>query len=499
MNVHTPQPRVSEKVQAFLAKPHKLLIGGKWVDAVSGRQFEVEDPATGAIIAKVAEGDQQDVDLAVKAARQAFEKGPWATMLPAERQRIILRLADLIEENGEELAELESLDTGKPIANARASDIPDTVSMFRYMAGWPLRLNGETIPISEAGDWHAYTVREPVGVVGQIIPWNFPLLMASWKVAPALAAGCTIVLKPAEQTPLTALRLGELVSEAGFPDGVVNIISGFGKTAGAALSAHMDVDKIAFTGSTETGRAIVRAATGNLKRVSLELGGKSPAFVFPDADLTIAVPGIANAIFYNSGQGCTVASRVFVHEEIFEDFSRELAAFANNLKIGHGLDGATQIGPLVSKVQFDKVKGYINSGLSEGASLLTGGALEDSDGYFVAPTILTDTNRDMKVVREEIFGPVMCLQMFSGDDFDEIAKIANDTEYGLHASIWTRDLKTAHVLARKIRAGGICINAHNYGNPALPFGGFKQSGWGREMGKEVIEHYTETKSIAMKL
>jgi phenylacetaldehyde dehydrogenase len=335
--------------------------------------------------------------------------------------------------------------------------------------------------------------------VGQIIPWNFPLMMAAWKLAPALAAGCTIVLKPAEQTPLTALRFGELIQEAGVPDGVVNIVTGFGETAGAALAEHPDVDKVAFTGSTEVGKLIVKASAGNLKRVSLELGGKSPAIVFPDADLDLAVVGTAAAIFYNQGQCCTAGSRLFAHKSVYDRIVNGVVAEASRLKLGHGLDPRVNLGPLVSKEQQQRVVGYIQSGQTEGAEVVVGGRTGKRHGYFVEPTVLAKTNRDMRVVREEIFGPVVCVQSFDDDHLDAVAKFANDTEYGLHASVWTKNLTVAHTMARKIRAGTICINTHNYGDPAWPFGGYKQSGWGREMGKEVMEHYTETKSVAARL
>jgi phenylacetaldehyde dehydrogenase len=371
--------------------------------------------------------------------------------------------------------------------------------MFRYMAGWATRLNGETIPVSSPGNWLAYTVREPAGVVAQIIPWNFPLMMAAWKLAPALAAGCTIVLKPAEQTPLSALRFGELIAEAGIPAGVVNIITGFGETAGAALAEHPDVDKVAFTGSTEVGKLIVKAAAGNLKRVSLELGGKSPAIVFPDADIERAIAGTADAIFYNQGQCCTAGSRLFAHKSIYDKVVEGVVARAGKIKVGHGLDPEVELGPLVSKEQHSRVTGFLESGRQQGAEIATGGHVIGNQGYFVEPTVLTRTDRSMKVVREEIFGPVVCVQSFDDADLEAVAKFANDTEYGLQASIWTQNLKVAHTLARKIKAGTICINTHNYGDPAWPFGGFKQSGWGREMGHEVMEHYTETKSVAVLL
>ncbi|MDT3381382.1 aldehyde dehydrogenase family protein [Labrys neptuniae] len=499
MNIAIRKPSLGSAAAAFLAKRHKLLIDGEWVDARSGKTFAVEDPATEEKIAEVPAGDKADIDLAVAAARRAFETGPWSRISPAERSRLVWRLGDLLEQHADEFAELEALDNGKPVTNARQGDVQGSIDMFRYMAGWATRLNGETIPVSSAGNWHAYTLREPVGVVGQIIPWNFPLMMAAWKLAPALASGCTIVLKPAEQTPLSALRFGQLIQEAGFPAGVVNIVTGFGETAGAALAEHPDVDKVAFTGSTEVGKIIVRAAAGNLKRVSLELGGKSPAIVFPDADLDLAIAGTADAIFYNQGQCCTAGSRLFAHKSIYDRVVAGVSEAAGKLKVGHGLDPSVNLGPLVSKEQHQRVTGFLQSGREEGAEVVTGGSIIGNQGYFVEPTVLAQTNRDMRVVREEIFGPVVCVQSYDDDDLDAVARFANDTEYGLQASVWTRNLKVAHMMARKIRAGTICINTHNYGDPAWPFGGYKQSGWGREMGKEVMEHYTETKAVAARL
>ncbi len=499
MNIAVRKPLLGSALSGFLGQNRKILIDGKWVGAQNGQTFEVEDPATQEIIAHVPLGDKADIDLAVAAARRAFDSGPWSRMSPGERSRIVWKLGDLLEKHADEFAELEALDNGKPVTNARKGDVQGSIEMFRYMAGWATRLNGETIQVSSPGNWHAYTLREPVGVVGQIIPWNFPLMMAAWKLAPALASGCTIVLKPAEQTPLSALRFGELIQEAGIPDGVVNIVTGFGETAGAALAEHPDVDKVAFTGSTEVGKIIVRAAAGNLKRVSLELGGKSPAIVFPDADLDLAIAGTADAIFYNQGQCCTAGSRLFAHKSVYDKVVAGVAAAAGKLKIGHGLDPTVNLGPLVSKEQHDRVKGFLDSGRKEGAEVVTGGKIAGNQGYFVEPTVLAKTNRDMRVVREEIFGPVVCVQSFDDDSLDAVAKFANDTEYGLQASVWTRNLKTAHMMARKIKAGTICINTHNYGDPAWPFGGYKQSGWGREMGKEVMEHYTETKSVAARL
>jgi phenylacetaldehyde dehydrogenase len=499
MTIAIRKPSLGSAAASSLARDHKLLIDGKWVAAKSGETFPVEDPATEEVIAHVPSGDKADIDAAVAAARRAFEAGPWSRILPGDRSRLVWRLGDLLEQHADEFAELEALDNGKPVTNARRDDVQGSINMFRYMAGWSTRLNGETIQVSSPGNWHVYTLREPVGVVGQIIPWNFPLMMAAWKLAPALAAGCTIVLKPAEQTPLSALRFGELIQEAGFPDGVVNIVTGFGETAGAALAEHPDVDKVAFTGSTEVGKLIVKAAAGNLKRVSLELGGKSPAIVFPDADIEGAIAGTASAIFYNQGQCCTAGSRLFAHKSIYDRVVEGVTAEAGKIRIGHGLDPSVNLGPLVSKEQHNRVRSFLESGQKEGAEVVTGGKVAGNQGYFVEPTVLAKTNRDMRVVREEIFGPVVCVQSFDDDSLDAVAKFANDTEYGLQASVWTRNLKVAHMMARKIKAGTICINNHNYGDPAWPFGGYKQSGWGREMGKEVMEHYTETKAVAARL
>jgi phenylacetaldehyde dehydrogenase len=499
MDIATTHARLGSAASSFLAGKHQLLIDGKWVDAKSGKIFDVFDPATGQAIAAVAEADAADVDEAVKAARRAFESGPWGKISPADRCKLIWKLADLLETHADEIAELEALDNGKPIRDARNVDLPGSHEILRYMAGWATKINGATIVVSAPGDWHAYTLREPVGVVGQIIPWNFPLMMAAWKIAPALAAGCTIVLKPAEQTPLSALRLGQLIQDAGFPDGVVNILTGFGETAGAALAAHPDVDKVAFTGSTEVGKLIVQAAAGNLKKVSLELGGKSPAIVFPDADMDVAISGTSSAIFFNMGQCCTAGSRLYAHKRVFDRLMQGVADHAAQIRVGHGLEPETQLGPLVSDEQFRRVTGYLEAGRQQGAQVVTGGGRVGDAGYFVQPTVLTDTKPDMSVVREEIFGPVVCAIPFDDDDLDHIARTANDTPYGLAASIWTRDLGIAHKLARRIKAGTVWINTHNFGDPALPFGGFKQSGWGREMGFEAIELYTEVKAVAAAL
>src|SRR6266498_4446509 len=487
---------LDKNVEEFIGAPRQLFIGGQWADAASGKTFETPDPATGETLAQVAEGEAEDINRAVKAARRAFEEGPWSRMTTSERGRLIWRIGDLILEHLHELAQLESLDNGKPYAVARAADVPLSADMFWYMAGWATKIEGNTINISvpymPGANFHCYTLREPVGVVGQIIPWNFPLLMAAWKLAPALACGNTVVLKPAEQTSLTALRLAELIAEAGVPDGVVNVVSGFGETAGAALAAHLDVDKVAFTGSTEVGKLIANAASGNLKKVSLELGGKSPNIVFDDADPS-AIEGAASAIFFNHGQCCVAGSRLFVQEDRFDEVVEGVAEIAKSIKLGPGIEPDTQMGPLVSDEQMRRVTGFLESGKAEGATALSGGGRHGDRGYFIEPTVLTNTRPDMKVVREEIFGPVVVAAPFS--DLDEVAAVANDTPYGLGAGIWTKDISKAHALAKKIKAGSIYINCYNVFDAALPFGGYKQSGWGREMGHEVLEAYTEVKAV----
>jgi phenylacetaldehyde dehydrogenase len=483
----------------FLGRTAGMLSDGKLVPAASGKTFPVYNPATGTVIANVPEGDKADVNLAVAAARRAFDDGRWHKVSPSGRGKLLWRLADLIERDLEELAELESIDNGKPYAVARVADLPLAVDMFRYMAGWATKITGTTLPLSLPGEYLSYTVREPIGVVGQIIPWNFPLLMAAWKLAPALAAGCTIVLKAAEQTPMTALRLAELVQEAGFPDGVVNILTGFGETAGAALAAHPDVDKIAFTGSTEVGKLIVQASAGNLKKVSLELGGKSPAIILADADVDLAIAGAANAIFFNHGQCCCAGSRLYAHKSIYDRVVSGVADIAGKIKVGPGLDPATEMGPLVSDEQFARVTGFIEEGRKAGAKIAVGGDQVGNRGYFVAPTVLENTTPHMKVIREEIFGPVVCATPFDDNDLDRIAKQANDTIYGLAASVWTRNGGTAHKLASRIRSGTVWINCHNVFDASLPFGGYKQSGWGREMGAEVLHNYTEIKAVTAAL
>ena len=496
-----PNVQLQGKVSEFISKPRKMLINGKWVESASGKTFPTYDPSTGEVLAKVAEGDREDIDRAVKAARAAFDSGPWRRLTSSERGRVIWKLADLMEQHLQEFAELETLDNGKPLKVAKAADVPLAVDLFRYMAGWATKIEGNTIPISvpyaPGAKYLAYTLREPVGVVGQIIPWNFPLLMAAWKLGPALAAGCTVVIKPAEQTPLSCLLLGELVQEAGIPDGVVNIVPGYGETAGAALAAHPDVDKVAFTGSTEVGRLILQAAAGNLKKVSLELGGKSPNVVFGDVDLDAAIAGSASAIFFNHGQCCCAGSRLYVENSIFDKVVEGVSAKADKIRVGPGMDKSTDMGPLVSEEQLNRVCGYLESGFSEGAKAVAGGKRHGDKGYFVKPTVLVNTRDDMKVVQEEIFGPVVTAIPFK-DTSEMIAK-ANDSVYGLAAGIWTRDIQKAHRMAAELRAGTVWINCYNIFDAALPFGGYKQSGWGREMGHDVLELYTEVKAVCAAL
>jgi phenylacetaldehyde dehydrogenase len=488
-------------VEAFIGSPRQLFINGQWCDAASGKTFDTPNPATGETLARVAEGSTEDIDRAVRAARRAFDEGPWGRMTPSERGRIIWRIGDLILEHADELAQLESLDNGKPFAVAQAADVPLAADLFHYMAGWATKIEGNSINISvpymPGANFHSYTLREPLGVVGQIIPWNFPLLMAAWKLGPALAAGNCVVLKPAEQTPLTALRLAGLIAEAGVPDGVVNVVPGFGETAGAALAAHNDVDKVAFTGSTEVGKLIVAASgASNLKKLTLELGGKSPNIVFDDSG-PAAIEGAANAIFFNHGQCCVAGSRLYVQRGRFEEVVDGVAAIAKSIKMGPGMEPGTQMGPLVSDEQFRRVTGFLESGRAEGATALAGGGRYGDRGYFVEPTVLTNTRPEMQVVREEIFGPVLVAAPFT--DLDEIAAVANDSEYGLGAGIWTKDISKAHALAKKLRAGTVWINCYNVFDAALPFGGYKQSGWGREMGHEVLEAYTEVKAVTTQL
>lgn len=487
---------IDSRVEAFIGKPRLMFINNQFVPAASGKTFPTYNPATGEVLAQIAEGDHEDVDRAVKAARKAFEGSAWADMPANQRGRLIWKLADLMEAHTEEFAQLESLDNGKPLAVARVADVPLAVDLFRYMAGWATKIEGNTIPISagtKRTQYLAYTRREPVGVVAQIIPWNFPLLMAAWKLGPALATGCCVVLKPAEQTPLSALKLAELIAEAGFPEGVVNVVPGYGETAGAALAAHPDVDKVAFTGSTEVGKLILQAASGNLKKVSLELGGKSPNIIFGDADMRSTVPGAASAIFFNHGQCCCAGSRLYVEKEMFDHVVEGVADQAKKIKVGPGFEPDTNMGPLVSVEQLNRVCSYLEAGFNEGAEAVVGGKKKEGAGYFVEPTVMVKTNPKMKVVREEIFGPVVVASPFS--DIDQIVAEANNSEYGLAAGVWTKDISKAHRIAHKLRAGTVWINCYNVFDAALPFGGYKQSGWGREMGHEVLEMYTEVKAI----
>jgi len=489
-------------VAAWLARPKHNLIGGKWVPAASNKTFEVLNPADESRLARVPDSDKEDINRAVAAARRAFDSGPWRRMTASERGKLLWRIGDLVLNHADELAQLESLDNGKPRAVARVADVPLAADLFHYMAGWATKIEGNTIPISvpyaPGASFHAFTLREPIGVVGQIIPWNFPLLMAAWKLGPALAAGNCLVLKPAEQTPLSALRLGELLLEAGIPDGVVNIVTGFGETAGAPLAAHDQVDKVAFTGSTEVGKLIVKAAAGNLKKVSLELGGKSPNIVFKDVEnLETAITGAANAIFFNHGQCCCAGSRLFVERDVFDAVVSGIAAQAKQIKLGAGMDDSTQMGPLVSEEQLRRVTGYLDQGKQDGACYITGGQRSGDRGYFVQPTVITETKPNMSIVREEIFGPVVVAEPFNKPE--EVVAKSNMTEYGLAAAVWTRDITKAHRIAAELRAGTVWINCYNIFDAALPFGGYKQSGWGREMGHEVLEQYTETKAVVVGL
>jgi aldehyde dehydrogenase (NAD+) len=474
----------------------QLLINNRWVPSESGRTFATVNPSTGEEICQVAEADSADVNKAVKAARAAFNKGPWRRISAAERGRYLNRLADLIEQNADELARLEALDNGKPFAVARAADLALTIACYRYYAGWADKIQGKTIPI--AGDYFCYTRHEPVGVVGQIIPWNFPLLMQAWKLGPALAAGNTVVLKPAEQTPLTALRVGELILEAGFPEGVVNILPGFGPTAGAAIARHMDVDKVAFTGSTEVGHLIMEAAAQtNLKRITLELGGKSPNIVFADADLDQAIEGSHFALFFNQGQCCCAGSRTYVEEKIHDEFLEKSVARAKRRTVGDPFDPNTEQGPQVDEAQFHKVMGYIEAGKKEGASLMYGGGRVGDRGYFIQPTVFAGVKDDMKIAKEEIFGPVMSVIKFK--NLDDVIERANATTYGLAAAVWTRDIGKAHAIANGVRAGTVWVNCYDVFDAAAPFGGFKQSGLGRELGEYGLQQYTEIKTVTVKL
>ncbi len=485
---------IQDDVQQFVSGAHKLLINGEFVDAASGKTFETPNPSTGEVLATVAEADSEDVNRAVAAARAAFGEGPWSKMSARARGLLMYRLADLLEANGEQLAQIDTLDNGKPIGETRGFDVPQVVECIRYYAGWADKIEGDTIPVS--GNFLNYTLREPIGVVGQIIPWNFPLLMSAWKLGPALATGCTVVLKPAEQTPLGALRIGELICEAGFPPGVVNILPGFGETAGAALASHMDVDKVAFTGSTEVGRLIMKAAaSSNLKRVTLELGGKAPNIVLDDADIEAAVRGAMLGIFFNQGEVCCAGSRLFVEDSVHDEFTERLKTYAEQIKVGNPLRSDTQMGAQVSQEQLERVLGYCEAGKTDGATCLTGGGrnTDAGSGYFMHPTVFTDVNSEMRIAREEIFGPVVSVIKFSEKD-DAILQ-GNRTNYGLSAAVWTRDIKKALNTAAKLKAGVVWVNCFNQFDSASPFGGYKESGIGRELGKYALDNYLETKSV----
>lgn len=475
----------------------RLLIDGEWTDAADGAEFDVFNPSTGEVMCRVAEAGPEDVNRAVASARRAFEEGPWRDFTPLERSKAIWRLADLLTAHAEEIAKVETLDQGKPYQLALNGDVPSAANLFYYMSGFATKIEGEVIPISAPGNWHAYTTRDAVGVVGLIVPWNFPLVIASWKVAPALAAGNTVVLKPSEMTPLSALLMGELALEAGIPPGVLNIVPGFGARAGQTLSEHPDVDKISFTGSTATGRRILDASKGNLKRLTLELGGKSANMIFPDADLDAAIQGSAAGIFFNAGQACAAASRLYVHADVYDYVVEGIAEVARGIKVGDGFDPSSEIGPLASLEHLNRVSGFLRSGADEGARAVTGGVRLGDKGYFVAPTVYADVNPSQRIVREEIFGPVVVAQKFT--DEAEVLAAANDTQYGLAGAVWTKDLSRAHRVASKVRTGTMWINCYGVFDPALPFGGYKESGWGREMGHEVLHHYTELKSVIVNL
>ena len=500
MDISEVKHLISQRAAAFLARDaHKLLIDGQWLPADSGATLDVINPATEAVIGQVASAGKSDVDKAVKAARRAFDEGPWSTMRPAERQRLILKLADLVEEHAQALAEVESLDNGKSVGIARAVDLAVAIDTLRYMAGWATKIEGATnevsVPFAPQMQFVTYTRREAVGVVAAVVAWNFPLLLAVWKLAPALAAGCTVVLKPAEQTPLTALMLGELIAEAGFPPGVVNIIVGDGPSCGAPLVAHPQIDKVSFTGSTEVGKLIGKAAVENMTRFTLELGGKSPVIVLDDCDPAAAAAGAAQAIFFNHGQVCCAGSRLFVQKKMFDKVVADVAQIASSMPLGHGLDPAAQMGPLVSREQMDRVCNYIDIGRTQGATVVTGGARATDKGYFVQPTVLTNVNQQMRVVQEEIFGPVLTAMPY--DDLDQVAAWANDTAFGLGASIWSNNLSKVHRLVPKIKAGTVWVNCHSMLDPAMPFGGYRQSGIGRDLGKAALDSYLETKSVFM--
>lgn len=477
----------------------KLLIGGEWRDSANQEQIALTNPASGEVFSHIVSATAEDVDLAVQAAKKAFNASSWKRMPRNERGRLLLRVAQLIEDNAEQLATLECIDNGKPKHLAQVVDVPQAAEIFRYMAGWCTKLSGKTLPISGDGSrYHAYTLRQPIGVVGAIVPWNYPLAMAAWKVASALAAGCTMILKPSEVTPLTALRLGELVLEAGIPEGVLNIVTGYGQTAGQALISHRDVDKVAFTGSTAVGKHLLRTSADDLKRVSLELGGKSPTIIMPDADLEQAIPGAAMSIFFNSGQICFAGSRLLVHKDIYDVVIDGIIQVAKSLPMGNGMNQETMIGPVVSEIQQKRIMDYIKIGQEDGAELVTGGGNgNQKQGFYVEPTILSNAKPDNRAFQEEIFGPVLTATPFS--DMDEAITLANSTVYGLGANVWSQNINTCLTMAEELNAGTVWTNCYFVIDPAMPFGGFKESGIGREVGEEGISMYTESKSVCIKI
>jgi aldehyde dehydrogenase (NAD+) len=486
---------ITEKVSRPQISQTQCFIGGKWIPSASGKTFPSINPATEEVICEVAEGDKEDVDLAADAAREAFENGPWSKMDARDRGMLMYRLADLIEEEAEELAALETLDNGKPISDSRAADIPLVIDCLRYYAGWADKIQGDTIPVR--GEYFCYTRREPVGVVGQIIPWNFPALMVAWKWGPALAAGCTIVMKPAEQTPLTCLRMARLAQKAGIPDGVINVVPGFGPTAGAAVVRHPDIDKIAFTGELATAKIIQKEAAETMKRLTFELGGKSPNVIFADADLDAAIQGSHFALYFNQGQCCCAGSRLFVEEKVYDEVVDRLAERNKSTRVGDPFDPETQQGPQVDRDQFDKILKYIEYGTKDGASCVSGGKRHGKRGYFIEPTLFANVTDDMRIARDEIFGPVLSVLKFKSDR--ELIRRANDSNFGLAAAVWTRDIAKAHRYAKEVRAGTVWINCYDVFDAAAPFGGFKQSGLGRELGEAGLNAYTETKTVTVSL
>ena len=494
-SVQTTQTiKLSQVVSDFLKKEKKLFINGEFISSSHNKTFQTLNPANNEVLTEVHEASDEDVDRAARAAKEAFENGRWSTMTPLERGDLIYKLALLIEEHQHYIAEIDSLDNGKPISEVLENDLPNAIGQFKYFSGWASKIVGQNIPVN--GNYLNYTRHEPIGVVGQIIPWNFPFMMAAWKIAPALATGCTVILKPAEQTPLSALYLAELVRKAGFPKGVINIIPGHGGTTGAALVKHPSVNKIAFTGSTEVGKNIMKEAANTMKRVTLELGGKSPNLVLQDANIDKAAEGVFSGIMYNQGEVCSAGSRAYVHASIYDEFVEKLVALTKEVKLGSGLESGITMGPLVSQKQKDQVMNYIEIGQEEGAKLVCGGGASEQ-GCFVEPTILADVEDHMRVSREEIFGPVLVISKFDTDQ--EVVERANDSAYGLGAGVWTQDITKAHNIANKLKSGSVWINCYNATDPASPFGGFKNSGFGREMGSYALENYTEVKSVWVNL